>query len=128
MNDPFLAFERNPESEESEKILAAGFDWDELERRLETEQDPGEVIAQARAEGNMEMLSKIIAICAEGVTEIKSRNSRRNVISSRLLCLAAILHPGQAIESRVDTLSKVTGLGRAMMFRTLSHVRKRIIE
>ena len=128
MTDPFLAIEHNPDTEESEKILAAGFDWEDLERRMETDPDHKEVIAQARAEGNMEMLSKIISICAEGVTNIDRVESRKSVITARLLCLAAILHPGQAIDARVSALSKATGLGRAMMFRTLSYVRKRITE
>ena len=111
MTDPFLAFEHNPDTEESEKILAAGFDWEELERRLETDPDPKEVIAQARAEGNMEMLSKIVAICAEGVMDIKQKSKRTEGVGLRLLCAAAALHPGQALEKSTSQLSKVTGIG-----------------
>lgn len=126
MTDPFLAFERNPDSEEAEKILAAGFDWSELERRLESDTDPEEVIAQARAEGNMEMLSKILAICAEGVMDIRQVSKRSGVIGSRLLCAAAILHPGQAIEARVSAICEATGLKRTEAFRRMAEVRKRM--
>jgi len=126
MNDPFLAFERNPDTEESEKILAAGFDWEELERRLMVEQDPKEVIAQARAEGNMEMLTKLLTICAEDVMEIRQVSKRTGVVGTRLLCAAAILHPGHAVEARADMLSRATGLKRTEVFRRLSEMRERM--
>ena len=126
MNDHFLAFENNPDSEESEKILAQGFDWSELERRLETDPDPAEVIAQARAEGNMEMLSKIVAICAEGVMEIPQEGKRVEVIGLRLLCASALLRPGQAVEKSSSTLAKVTGLTYRRINQVLKQVRVRI--
>lgn len=126
MNDPFLAFERNPDSEESEKILAAGFDWEELERRLETDPDPNEVIAQARAEGNMEMLTKLLTICAEDVMEIRQVSKRTGVVGTRLLCAAAILHPGHAVEARAEILSKATGLKRTEVFRRMAEMRDRM--
>ncbi len=126
MTDPFLAFERNPETDESEPVLAAGFDWAELERRLETDPDPHEVIAQARAEGNMEMLSKLLSICAQDVMEIRQVSKRTGVVGTRLLCAAAILHPGHAVEARAEMLSKATGLKRTEVFRRMSEMRERM--
>ena len=126
MNDPFLAFENNPDSEESEKILARGFDWSELERRLETATDPAEVIAQARAEGNMEMLSKIVAICAEGVMDVSNPGKRCEVIGLRLLCATALIRPGQAVERSTATLAKITRMHVRRIQQVMKELRPKI--
>lgn len=123
--DPFLAFEHNPDSEESEKILAAGFDWGELERRLETAEDPAEVIAQARAEGMMEMLTKILSICAEGVMNIKQVSKRTDVIGIRLLCVAALLRPGQAVERNTVAIAEATGLEVSGVRKIMARMRSK---
>ena len=128
MNDPFLAFERNPESEESEKILAAGFDWEELERRLETDKDPQEVIAQARAEGNMEMLTKIVSVCADGVARIKNPKQRRDLMAIRLICIATALRPVPENYGAVVSVMKLTGLSASAVERSLAFVRKNLFR
>lgn len=122
MNDPFLAFEHNPDTEESEKILAAGFDWEDLERRLETDPDPKEVIAQARAEGNMEMLSKIVAICAEGMLDISKAGKRAEAAGIRLICVSAALRPGQAVEKSAACIAQMTGMTDRHIRRVLAEV------
>ena len=128
MTDPFLAFERSADGESAETVLAADFDWEDLERRLQTDPDPREVIAQARAEGNMEMLSKIVTICADGVVRIKNPKQRRDLMATRLMCIATALRPIPANYGAVVAVMKLTGQSASAVERSLAFVRKNLFR
>lgn len=126
MTDPFLAFQRNAETDETEPVMASEFDWDELALRMERDEKPGALLAEARQEGGREMLSQIVAVCAEGVMQIRGKSTRVEVVGLRLLCAAAVLRPGQAMDRSVRTMAKATGINVSHIHRVIKQMRARI--
>jgi len=120
MSDPEASWGEDGADGNAQRELSVPFDFGAVDAQ------PAEAMDEARREGAEEMLSKIVSICAEGVEAIRGKRQRTHAVGLRLLCLAALTRPGQAVEMEIQKIKALTGMSRPQIFRILYLVKSRI--
>ncbi len=124
MNKDFAEFDRfgtQADPEDHDGTFSTGFDWDAIERGM------GERgIKEIEMDGARTAVSAVFAICAEDVRSVRQVTRRTHVIGLRLLCLAAIMHPGQVTEKDAESVADLTKMDVAYIFRMMKKIRHRM--
>lgn len=118
MIDPEPAWSEDDAEGHAHREPSVGFDWGAVD------QQPASAMDDARREGAEEMLSRIVSVCAEGVELIRGKRHRTHTVGLRLLCMAALTRPGQAVELEIQKIEKLTGMKRANIFRIMAMMRR----
>lgn len=118
MNDSETAWGEDGADGHAVREPAVGFDWGSIPGASE------QSACDARREGAEEMLSRIVEVCAEGVESIRGKRHRTHTVGMRLLCMAALARPGQAVEMEIEKIERLTGMKRANIFRIMALMRR----
>ena len=110
MSDPFLAWERNADTEESERVLATQFDWESIE-------GSSEEIMGTKAEAAELVISEMIRLCAEGITKLDRKDQRAKTVGLRFLCFCSMYRPGQAFEPELHKIAELTGTNHKSVYK-----------
>lgn len=118
MTDEHAAWSEDDADGVAHRERAVPFDWSAVDSV------PSSAVDDARREGAEEMLSRIVSVCAEGVEAIRGKRQRTHAVGLRLLCMAALTRPGQAVDLEIQKIEKLTGMKRANIFRIMAMMRR----